>query len=237
MTVKPSDVNLNPFGNSPLDIINLNSSIVSDKSVLELVKTNKSLFISKNNLDNFKKIFKLKSSDKKLKLLVLYFEFYVVSASFLKQLELYQFNFNKFNNDFNNRTNKLKNDLLKKYPFFNEFIEDSFNSLNITFNNDIKNLSFFLNIFDSHPDIAPLKKKKGRPSNIILDKLLPELNELAEKIDPNNKYPNIIIPFFKFIHQLNPELIEINEFNSAEKIRQRMKYLRKSNPNKKKAGE
>ncbi|NOT78257.1 MAG: hypothetical protein HOP07_04565 [Bacteriovoracaceae bacterium] len=68
---------------------------------------------------------------------------------------------------------------------------------------------------------------------MLFDAFLMGVNKLSEELYPDKKYEKIIKPFFTYIANNFPDILDIRDVDTTEKLRQKVKYL---NPAKKKSG-
>jgi hypothetical protein len=191
--------------------------------------------LSKKHDKEFINYLNLKLDAKNKKLIIGYFRYFVIISKFNRIIELHHLTnikqlteFNKFKKEINSRTNKLKKDLLKKHPQYKELISKKFDD----FINDFENTTDEFNKMSTKLEESQIfnhyNSKKGRPKNALFDKFLKEINEFSEELYPQEKFVKIISPFFIFIANNFSDILDIHDVNSVEKLRQRIKYLKKN---------
>lgn len=229
------------------EIKDLDFSNVNEEELLKFVykKFNKKLLPKDLNKD-FLNYLDLKLNAKNKKILLNYLRYFILisklnskeNIGFIQGIK--QINgFNKFQKESLARIQKLKNELTSKYPEYDELVNKKFNNLIneleeefAAFSPTVKKADNIkigdTKMFDHY------KTKKGRPNNMLFDSFLMGINELSEELYPDKKYEKIIKPFFTYVAKKFPDILDINDVNTTEKLRQKVKYLKPAN--KKKGG-
>lgn len=200
-------------------------------------KLNKKL-LPKNLNKDFLNYLNLNLKRKNKKILLGYLRYFILisklnsteNTGFIQGIK--QINgFNKFQKESTTRIKKLKKELSDKYPEFNELI-------NLKFNNFINELENEFNSFsplveqvnniklDGKRALNHYKSKKGRPNNALFESFLILVDEFAEELYPKDRFPKIINPFFTYIANTFPDILDITDINSTEKLRQKIKRLK-----------
>lgn len=141
----------------------------------------------------------------------------------------------EFQEEANKRINNLQDDLLKKYEPYNEYINLKFAEFINSFNKELNagklsiselNGSRLLGINIINSQIS----QQGRPNDPFFDDFLLKINKLSDDLCLTKKYAQFIKPFFIFIAENYPKLIDIHDVNDTEKLRQRINYLKAQQP-------
>lgn len=213
---------------------------VFDENLIKFLFTNfAERFNFNNHEETFNKNFLFEMSDDTKKVLFNSFKFFVVFKSLnlsLKEEENIELinivtGTKAYQEEANQRINQLKNDLLKKYGPFNKHIEYHFSNFINSFNAElIENEQSYkalndVEIFETNV-LNSLIPKQGRPKDLLFNVFLLEINKLGDDLCPEDKYAKLIKPFFTFIAINYPHLIDLNDVNDTDKLRQRIIYLK-----------
>lgn len=220
---------------------------IPEKELLEYIykKTHKKIIPKGLDKDFFNYLgINLKGNHKKI--ILIYLKYFILLSKLTSKENtgftqgIKQINeFNKFQKESTGRIKKLKKELNTKYPEYTDLINIKFNDflkeLDDEFNSFSPTVDKASNIkYDDKKALISFRSKKGRPRNMIFDSFLMAVNDLSEELYPDEKYSKIIKPFFTYVAKNFPDILDINDVNSTEKLRQKVKYL--STPQKAKGG-
>lgn len=143
--------------------------------------------------------------------------------------------FKEFQEEVNIRINNLKDDLIKKHQPYNEYINLKFTEFCNSFNkelNEVKSGIIAINELEilGKNVINFQLPQQGRPNDLLFDTFLLKINEFGDALCPEDKYSKLIKPFFIFIARHYPKLIDLDDVNDTEKLRQRVIYLKSRLP-------
>lgn len=227
------------------EIGDLDFSTINEEELLKFIykKFNKKLLPKDLNKD-FLNYLDLKLSAKNKKILLNHLRYFILisklsskgNVGFIQGIK--QINgFNKFKKESLGRIQKLKKELNSKYPEYDVLIDTKFNNLINELEDEFTAFSPTVNKADNikvgdTKILNSFKTKKGRPNNMLFDAFLMGVNNLSEELYPDKKYEKIIKPFFTYVAKNFPDILDINDVNTTEKLRQKVKYLKPANQKK-----
>lgn len=128
---------------------------------------------------------------------------------------------------------ELKNNLVTKHPILEKVLTEHFNNLELNLLNDLDILSKYLAPFsnlafeDIEVKSTLFQKNNGRPSSLMIDLVLLNLSEVANEIFPTQPFAKFIMPMIRLLSERYPQIISESEFADYEKLRKRIKYIKK----------
>jgi hypothetical protein len=148
------------------------------------------------------------------------------------------FNFGKdmaiFENETLPRIKSLRDDLLKKHTALQTTINDKFAHFIEELELEVNLINEYLSPYNSlkvsglSVSGSLFPSNQGRPSNPFFEIALLSVNEVADKISPKTKYAEVVIPAMLYFAEKFPNSIDKNDFNNADKVRNRIKYIKET---------